>query len=157
MKRIVVFYSMILFSMIVYAQSPLKATTPLIKVKNWDKKLYMIQDTYWDNDAKEIIGQIGEEEFNKVKAYSDYRTIPDQMALMVNGRKADFPMLYKNMDRLKMYKIAKYRHINENHDDKGLWAIVRVPYSENKEWDAKAQWNTVYFIIPDELVEELNK
>jgi hypothetical protein len=153
MKKILVVLTTLLFSTLVYPQIHSKDGMLVVKVKDWNKKLFMIHDTYWDNDAKEIISKIGEDEYNKVKVYSDYKTIPDQMSLMVNGTKANIPVLYKNLDRLKMYKIATYRHINEEKEDRGVWAIIKVPYDENKEWDSKVKWEHLYFIIPDELVE----
>lgn len=123
------------------------------KVKNWNEKIFAFPADYWDNDAKEIIQKLGAREFEKIKMNTDYNVLPVQMSLLQNGRLADTAKLYKKLDQLRMHKIATYTHINSKGVDKGVWAILRVLYSENRNWDSLCKWDTFYFIVPNELVE----
>jgi hypothetical protein len=106
----------------------------------------MYAKNYWSEaKKKQIVAQIGDHEYEKVKA-SDYRTIPCAMSPMCGGGRKNSDTLNAKMSKLVMYHIATFDHITNGHTEKN--AVVRIPYEENSQWDLNATWDTVYFILP---------
>lgn len=160
MKRTILFFlAGVIIAINIFAQN----STPLLegkhraRVTNWKKGLilWVTRPNYWESKSSEIIRQIGNNEFEKVKAFSG-RNIPCQMQLFcedVDGKpKKEINAFSRKLDRLVFYKIAEYAtHEGEAGMKKN--AILRVPYSENKDWDETASWDTVYLIVKNDYVE----
>ncbi|AXY76086.1 hypothetical protein D3H65_19780 [Paraflavitalea soli] len=126
-------------------------------VKHWMKTLLMFNKEFWnDNKVQEIVSQIGEEEFKKVQKFSGSDNIPSQFSFpyVMVELKGDSLLYQKRNSQLKVYKIASYKHY-WNNQFWGNYAILRVPYTENKNWDSTLKWDTVYFVIPEQYIEEL--
>lgn len=132
----------------------------LVKIKDWMKTAFSLPEHFWeDNKKDELIKQIGVQEFEKVKIYSQRNFIPCQMQVFCEdldgSRKKDINLLKKKMNSLKAYKIASYSHWYGG-EYWGQYSIIKVPYINNKDWDSTAKWEVVYFIIPEKYTEEVN-
>lgn len=125
-----------------------------VKVKDWNKKIFLFPDDYWDNKKEILVKQVGKNEFERIKIYSKADNTPCQMLLYCGGKLADTALLNKKLSGLNVFEIASYEHVN-NKGVKREWSILRVPYGENKNWDAKVKWDTLYFVVRKEVVEEL--
>ena len=83
----------------------------------------------------------------------NWKNIPEQMSIWNSNKKTDTSVLYPRLSKLNLYKIATFRHVFQN-EDWGNYVILRVPYIGNEKWDPTAKWDTVYFIVKAEAVEE---
>jgi hypothetical protein len=138
------------------------ATAKLVNTKwvsDWAHTIWLFPDDYWDKKSQEIIKQIGNAEFEKVKKFSHRDYIPCQLQQFCedkDGRpKKNLDSLCKRKTELNVYKIATFMHHSNNGVLKGPYAVIRVPYEENKNWDPTAKWDTVYFVIEDKYIKEV--
>lgn len=131
-----------------------------VRVVNWMKTGFLFPDGFWEVSTRnaQIIKQIGEVEFEKVKKYSHYSNIPVQM-LLYNSQKTskrDTLEYKQKQNSLNVFQIALYSHWWHG-EYWGEYVILSVPYSANKDWDSTAKWDTVYFIIPGEYIEQITE
>jgi hypothetical protein len=159
MKIQVFAISLLFFCLPSLSQTPEKKYDPSIRIRvtDWRQVAFMLTPNYWnDMKANEIRSQIGNEEFEKMKVYSDYLNIPCQFLIYCERRdgsaKKEINVLGEKLSKLNAYRIAIFHHTNSKNKTFEL-AILRVPYSQNKDWDPEAKWDTVYFIIDNALVE----
>ena len=153
------FCLLILFiSMLASAQVTSRSVNedPYVKVKNWGEKLFLFPPNYWENKYEEIVAQIGADEFEKVKKFSYYQNIPSQMTIFDGRKIVDTVTLYKKFDQLKVQHIATFTHFTRAGINRGKFAILRVPYKGNANWDTAAKWDTVYFVIGLSQIYHLN-
>jgi hypothetical protein len=131
-----------------------------VRVSDFGRLIMLFPDNYWENKKNQIIKQIGIDEFQKVKTYSARENIPCQMQLFCEDKdgsgKKNLDSLKKKQEKLIVYKIATFRHIDKNGINRGEYCILRVPYNENKTWDNTALWDTVYFVIRKDVVSNIN-
>lgn len=131
-----------------------------VKVKDYGRKMMILPPNYWLNKSKDIISQIGIDEFKKVITFSYRENIPCEMELFcedINGMpKKRLEYLKSKLSTLKVYKISSFTHFDNAGVNRGRFCILRVPYSENKSWDENAKWDNVYFVITEAVVEDLN-
>jgi hypothetical protein len=126
-----------------------------IAVKNWSEVAYFLPQGYWsENKSKEVIDQIGKDEFENVKKYSDFKNIPCAFLIFCNNKKKKIEELKTKLEQLHAFEIANYHQYNFSGDYKGIYSILMVPYKGNENWDTTAKWEKVYFIVSKELVEE---
>ena len=123
-----------------------------VTVTNWGSlALYLLTNTYFSETKDSIIAQIGPEEFGKMERSCSIAGWPEGFYSSDDDKGQD-----EKMNRLKMYKIAAYTHIfNGTVFDR--YVIVRVPYSENKEWNKTVSWEgNLYFMLKEKDVRLLN-
>lgn len=159
MKIIISILLLALFITISYAQntSTYIANNKPVFVKHWMKTMLMLNKEFWkDNKVQEIIDQIGEEEFKKVQKFSGSINIPIQFSFpyVMTELKGDSVLYQQRNSKLKVYKIASYKHY-WNNKLWGNYAILRVPYTENASWDNRLKWDTIYFVIPEQFIENI--
>ncbi len=129
-------------------------------VKNWRDYIYLKSPDYWDDGIKgpDIIQQIGEKEYEKVKKFSDRNNVPCQFQIFCEDRdgapKKNIDSLMKKLGKLTVFKIATYTH-NSKSGKSFPMVIVGAPYEDNKNWDPTVKWDTIYFLVPAQSVEEV--
>jgi hypothetical protein len=75
MKHIIsVFISLFLISN-TYSQTQ---TKPLVKVNQWGNRALYILDGFFNETKDDIINQVGEEEYNKIKTNSQSSSLPKE-------------------------------------------------------------------------------
>lgn len=158
MKKRCLALTMLFFALQGCAQqiNPTGNSNTEVKVSDWNKKIFLFPDDYWENKTEQIEKQIGKDEFNRVKIYSITKNVPDEMEIFSKGKLADTAVLNKALNQLHVYKIATYTHFSNDGINRGDYAILRVPYTENKTWNSNSKWDTVYFIIPVEYLKPLH-
>jgi hypothetical protein len=140
-----------------HAQSAKDTSTkyPLVHVKDWSQKSFLFSEDFWDNKRDELVKQVGQDGFEKIKTYSNYRHIPSQMSVFDGKKKIDPQELYKRLDSLKVYKYATFKHIYQGKDW-GEYVVLMVPYKGNANWNSLARWDTIFLILPAEAIEEIH-
>jgi len=122
-------------------------------VTDWGRTIYLFPDKYWGNKSDEIVRQVGIDEFNKIIKFSHRDNIPCEMQIFCEDKngipKKNSDSLAAKQSRLKVYKIATYKHNDKEY------AILRVPYSGNESWDISARWDTVYFVIQNRFLKDV--
>lgn len=126
---------------------------PTVRVTDWNHRNVVPAKEPWSKDSLNIVKQIGPEEFEKVKNNCDMYTWPTVMSPIQSGRLMKGELTRK-LNKLKVYKIATYSLTTYQGVDYTK-AILRIPYSENKNWDSTAKWDVTYFIVDAEHVEEI--
>lgn len=159
MKKILNVLSFLVISVLVLAQSSEKKESLAIPVRitNWGDRGRLIAENFFTETKDSIISQIGSEEFEKVKKYSSVFSWPKSLQGKI-WYKSDSLMkkeFHRKLDKLKVYQIANYCHYWEGSKD-SRFSIIRVPYSDNMDWDKEAKWDTVYFIVQERSVKKLN-
>ena len=123
------------------------------KVKSWKMNTIALPKGYWDDKEKQIVKQIGQVEFDKIKAFSYMEEVPSSLQLNFAAfGKEDLEQLENRRNKLKLYRIALYDLIKDD-GEKVIWCILKAPFSENKELDPQGKWQNLYFLLPDEDVE----
>lgn len=140
-------------------QSEKLAKVELVKITDWGQLTIIPPKDFWEAGENEIINQIGEKEFESAKTFSRRENIPCQMQIFcedIDGSsKKNLELLKEKQSKLKVYKIATCTYIDKERGGTTKFAILRVPYNENKNWDTAAKWNLVYFLVPTKVVEKL--
>jgi hypothetical protein len=125
----------------------------LVRVKDWGSRALMIlSDNYFAATQDSIIFQVGQQEFDELKSRCSSSGWPK--GLYVSGLSEEEDHAFdQKLNGLKMYQIASYTHIyNGKTFDRHV--ILRVPYEENKNWDAGVKWaGNVYFLLKETDVE----
>jgi hypothetical protein len=121
----------------------------LVKVNQWNSRGIFLFDTYFAETKDDIIKQTGEAEFEQIKSHCGASAWPPEM----NDMESPDSVADAKMNKLKMYQVASFQHkYNGNVFDREV--ILRVPYEENKDWDANAKWEgNIYFILKESDVE----
>ncbi|HSR40450.1 MAG TPA: hypothetical protein VLL95_16190 [Phnomibacter sp.] len=115
----------------------------LVKVKEWGGLSVYIMGSFFNETKADIIGKIGEEEFNIMKDRCTEKGWPEGFYNSDNE---------EERNSLKMYRIAAYTHIF-NGKSFQEYAILRIPYEENKGWKPNVKWEgNLYFLVPNEAV-----
>lgn len=129
---------------------------PLAYINNWSERSMITIDEVFDGGKKEILTQISEEEFEKVKVFNKMQNQPPQMRFDLRFVKDTVARMdyYQKLGQLRMFKIATFKHFFQG-TDWGNYVILRVPYNENVIWDKSAKWDTVYFLAPEKIVTEI--
>jgi hypothetical protein len=154
MKHIIsVFISLFLISN-TYSQTQ---TKPLVKVNQWGNRALYILDGFFNETKDDIINQVGEEEYNKIKTNSQSSSWPKEFNTEYGQSDDDEKKFYEKLNKLKMYKIATYQHkYNGNVFEK--YVILKIPYHTNEFWDSNVKWDKdVYFILNESDVEEISE
>lgn len=125
----------------------------LASVTNWNKRSLYQNSNVFNYTKKTIISQIGEDEFEKVKKYSSMEGWP--LAFQHDVSKKDdssfMKSQYEKFNKLKLYKIASFNY-PLNIPNSKRYAILRIPYDENRNWDSTANWDTIYVIIEEKYI-----
>ncbi len=124
---------------------------PLVHVTNWKEKSYKLYDGFWESTKDELISKMGEEEFEKIKKWSDITIIPKAFEVWDGNRKVPMDEYIKRLSSLKVYKVVEVTQITDGTNF-GKYTILAVPYQE-LYWDKTAKWDTVYFVIKSGVVE----
>jgi hypothetical protein len=124
---------------------------PEVKVANWKTMKMVITDGVWAGSKNEIVAQIGEEGFEKVKTHYDYKSVPAAMSLASEQNVKNQSRFYEKLQKLKVFKIATFTQWFEGKNW-GRLGILQVPYKGNETWDATAVWDTVYLIVSDSVI-----
>lgn len=115
----------------------------LVKVTAWGGLSVYIMGTFFNETKGDIIAKIGEQEFNVMKERCSEKGWPEGFYDSENS---------EERDGLKIYRIATYTH-KFNGKSFQQYAILRVPYEENKDWKPGVKWEgNMYFLIPNEAV-----
>jgi hypothetical protein len=130
-----------------------------VRVKDWGRAIFIFPPNYWNNKEEAIINQIGDKEFQKMKMYSDSRNIPCQFLMFCEDRDGNplknLDTLGQRLGQLNIYRIATFSHTdskNNTHE----WAILRIPYNENRNWDPAVKWDSLYFVMRADVTEIIN-
>jgi hypothetical protein len=120
-----------------------KVKGELVKVKEWGGLSLYIMETFFNETKADIIAQIGEEEFNIMKGKCTEKGWPEGFYNSDNE---------EERNTLKLYRIAAYTH-KFNGKTFRQYAILRIPYDENKGWKPHVKWEgNLYFLVPNEAV-----
>ncbi len=125
-----------------------------IKVKNWSSMAVYITETFFAETKDDIIKQLGEDEFNWMKTHCSEYGWPVNFSPTGLDEEAQIKF-EKHRNELKLFKVASYHHkYNGNVFDR--YAVLQVPYDQNRSWDDKLHWErSFYFIIKEEDTEEI--
>jgi hypothetical protein len=161
MKAVALATTLVFLSHFSFSQTQLSKYDSLkrVRVAGWSDMIFIFPPNYWDEKKREyIIRQVGENEFEKMKLFSDYRNIPCPFLVFCEDRdgsaRKELDSLCAKFDKLNVYRIASYFHTDAKNQTVE-WAILRVPYESNKEWDPDAKWDRVYFVVTNSLVSEI--
>jgi hypothetical protein len=117
----------------------------LVKVTSWGGLSVYIMGTFFNETKADIIAKIGEQEFNIMKDRCTEKGWPEGFYDSENE---------EERNSLKMHRIAIYTH-KFNGKSFNEYAILRIPYEENKSWKPEVKWEgNLYFLIPNEAVEK---
>lgn len=126
-------------------------------VRDWGSRaLIILSDSYFDATKDSIISKIGQEEFEEMQKRCSTSGWPD--GFYKSGLSDDEDKAYdEKLGRLKMYRIASYTHIyNGKVFDR--YAILRVPFEENKSLDPAIVWKgNIYFLLHEKDVELIDE
>ncbi|MEO7924516.1 MAG: hypothetical protein ABIR30_12620 [Chitinophagaceae bacterium] len=142
-------------SLPVFSQGGTSVNAQRAIVTHWGSRaIILLSDNYFLETKDSIIAQIGQEEFDNMKNKCSKNGWPDGLYSSDLSEEEDrkFDSLLNN---LKMYSIASYTHIyyGTRFD---RYVILRVPYEENKEWNANVKWDwNVYFLLKEKDVQPL--
>jgi hypothetical protein len=156
MKRVIFCFLVSFLFQICYAQKNNTSNSQfnLVRVGNWGSLTMKIGDATWSKIKDQIIHQVGEEKYQKIRSNYDYKSLPEQMSLFDGKKMRALDEFSKKLDNLKlMYKVATYDHIS-NGVNWGKRVILEVPYKGNEAWDSTAKWDTVYFLLDEAAVKE---
>ena len=148
--------SLLLFSGISSAQEsrfPVKGEP--VRVKNWGSlSLFILGDNYFSATRDSIILQIGEKEFAEMKGNCSVSGWPKGF-YVPNLSEAEDKAFYEKLGLLRMYRIAAVTHVY-NGKTFDRYVILRVPYSENRDWNPAVTWEgNAYFLLAERDVEPL--
>lgn len=117
-----------------------------------DRRAFFFAQEFFEANKEQIVKQIGEEEFNEVVKFSSMPSWPKEMQYDLK-QKDDSTWrrnYYKRLSKLNVYKICTFENAVSSEKEKQV--ILRVPYSENKDWDPASKWDIVYFVIEKQHV-----
>ena len=157
MKKISLLLCTISFATFCSAQTPKvqKSDTIFVRITNWGAKSMNIGEAVWSAASDQIISQVGELKFRKIKSNYAWNVLPGQMSVFDGKKVKPMKEYSKKMDSLPlMYRIATFDHISSGKNW-GKVAIIEVPYKGNESWDPKAKWDVVYFVLEANAVKEL--
>lgn len=118
----------------------------VVKVTEWGGLSVYIMGTFFNETKGDIIAKIGEQEFNVMKEHCTEKGWPEGFYDSENETERN---------SLKMYRIAAYTH-KFNGQSFREYAIIRIPYAENKSWKPDVKWEgNLYFLVPNEAVEKV--
>ncbi|MRG45845.1 hypothetical protein GFS24_12015 [Chitinophaga sp. SYP-B3965] len=128
-----------------------------VRITNWKRTVYRFAPDYWDNKQQdEIVAKIGQEEFEKMKAFADKPVVPAEMSMISGKARKDSVAQSERLNRLNIYRIATYTHVSKSGKVFEM-AVLHVPYEENRAWDDQVKWGPLYFFIENRFVEEMQK
>jgi hypothetical protein len=157
MKKIGLLFCAITFATFCYAQAAKvqKSDTVFVRVTNWGTKSMNIGESVWNKANDQIVSQVGELKLRQIKSNYEWNILPGQMSIF-DGKKVKSMEEYSSkMDSLQvMYRIATFNNLSGGKNW-GKLAIIEVPYKGNENWDTKAKWDVVYFIVDANAVKEL--
>ena len=121
-----------------------------VTVTNWGSRcIYIVSDAYFNQTKDSIIAKIGADEFNAMAAGCTRNAWPNGF---YDGDALDDAAAKKKLNQLKMYRIATYQHIF-NGKVFERYAILRIPYQGNEEWDRNVTWEgNRYFLLQEKDV-----
>src|SRR5688500_12440710 len=149
MKHIMIVFFCIGF-MTCAAQEEIKNKYPLVHVTNWTEKSYEVREGFWESTKNEMIAKIGEEQFNKIKKWSDNKMMPNALLFSDGNRKVPLEEYLKRLSSLKVYQVVETTQVTDGTNF-GKYTVLAVPYQE-LYWDKTAKWDTVYFVIKSSVV-----
>jgi hypothetical protein len=125
----------------------------LVNVKNWGSRALMIlSDNYFSATRDSIIYQVGDQEFEEISKHCAANGWPDGL-YSPGSSGQDEKSFDEKLNKLKIYRIATYTHIY-NGKTFDRYIILRVPFEENKGWDATVRWTgKVYFLLKESDIE----
>lgn len=126
-----------------------------VQVKYWGSlSLFILGDNYFDATRDSIVLQIGEKEFGEMKGHCSVNGWPKGFYAS-NLNEEEDKAFYDKLGRLRMYKIAAVTHVY-NGKTFERYAILRVPYDENRGWDPAVVWEgNAYFLLAETDVKPL--
>lgn len=154
MNRMILFLiTFLVASVNCFSQSSNRKSLELVQVTDWGGTFFMISDYFWNTVKDELINQIGIDGYERAKKYSKYENMPKEMCIMLNSTtKKDTNEFYAKMCSLKFYKSAVVKIPSNDKGNGGTDILLMATYKENKEWDTKAKWDTVYFLVREKFV-----
>ena len=155
MKKIRVYLLLCFAFNFTYAQNNVGEQLHAVKVKDWGQKTFMVTDVFWNIAKDEVINKIGKDRFENLRKYSSNDKIPIAFQLWdgnVDHKKVNFEEYKKRLGTLKVYKYITFNYKEEGKVFNQM--ILSVPY-QKLYWDNASKWDTVYFMIGANYVEEL--
>ena len=124
-------------------------TLQQVTVSDWGRKSFMVADEFWASVKDQLIAQVGEEQFHKIKYFSQNKNQP--LALLSwDGKARVAPEEYrKRLNSLALYQVATCSRLVNGNEVRSTFLLV--PYQE-LYWDKNAEWSTVYFIVKSDVV-----
>jgi hypothetical protein len=156
--RILLFSYFFFMSIVAFSQkdSALKKGRK-VQITDWKKVAYVVVDDFWKSTKDQIIKQVGKDEFEKIKTFSG-RNVPCAMQIFCEDKdgspKKNIDSLANKQSKLTVFKIADFIYTNERGKQFG-YSVLRVPYENNKDWDPNVNWDTVYFLVRDNLISQI--
>jgi len=134
-------------------QAKIQENPPPVKVKNWGLKSFSTNEEFWTTTQDEIIGKIGKDKFDVIKKFSANENIPMALSLYdpVKDQKVNYDEYKKRMSSLRVYRVVDF---SRDYNGKIFkYSILSVPF-QKLYWDSASKWDTVYFIIRSEAIEQ---
>ena len=155
MKRSTLIF-LLLASQFLYAQTGNYTPKPdKVDVIDWGSLSIWIGNDFFNATKDSIVAQIGEEEFEWMKNHCTSRNWPKGMYNSSLDEEEDKKHMEK-LNRLNKYKIATYQHIY-NGQVFERYAILRIPYEDNRDWDPAMKWErAVYFLLSESDTREID-
>jgi hypothetical protein len=134
-----------------YGQSGSLIKETPVQIKNWGMKTYAFAEEVWTQVKGQMIAKLGKNKFDSIKFYSDNANIPVALAAWDGDRKVPNEEYNKRMNALRVYKVTDFIY---QYDGKDLnYTVLSVPF-QPLYWDSTAKWDTVYFTIKSEAVQQ---
>jgi hypothetical protein len=137
------------------AQSPNPPIEKEAAVTDWNAIGLLFVPEFFEQNRDTLIRQIGEQEFEKVIKFGNILGWPRSMQYKPGQQKdtAAQKFYFERLNKLKMYKVASWQQ-SYNHQKTYRYALLRVPYAANVDWDKDSKWDTIYFIIKESALKE---
>ncbi|PZR07779.1 MAG: hypothetical protein DI539_23310 [Flavobacterium psychrophilum] len=137
------------------AQSPSSSIGKVVSVTDWNAIGLLFVPEFFEQNRDTLVQQIGEQEFEKVKKSGNLLGWPRSMQYKPGQQKdtAAQKHYFERLSKLKVYKVASWQQYYNNQKTY-RYALLRVPYAVNINWDKDSKWDTVYFIIKESALKE---
>jgi hypothetical protein len=137
------------------AQSSSSSIEKEVSVTDWNAIGLLFVPEFFEQNRDTLVRQIGEREFEKVLKFGNILGWPRSMQYKPGQQKDTTAQqdYFERLSRLKMYKVASWQQYYNNQKT-FRYALLRVPYAVNINWDKDSKWDTVYFIVKENALKE---
>lgn len=139
---------------------PAKFSFPAVTIKTMNNNLFVPAKEYFNEQSNfrmsQISRQIGVEKKTRVVNFFGFKHYKYPPAFLPSGY-TNAKSYDEAMRKLKLYKVATYTDPATNDKPGKRYAILRVPYGENKDWNPALKWDankfeTIFLIVPEESI-----